>query len=229
MSQRIGGGRLEMQPNSRTMRLPLEVLEQQIAHRNRSGCLHPAVFLDRDGTINVERGYLLDPAEVALLPTVGKAIRLLNRLNVPVVVITNQSALERHMMRLADLEAVNAAILEALREANAHYDALYYCPHRPDRVSPCACRKPKPGLLLQAALDLDLDLRRCFMVGDKRSDLDAARRCGCHTVLVRTGWGEDTYIEVSAEGHMPDYVTRTLLEAVNWIVTQLRTHASDVS
>jgi D-glycero-D-manno-heptose 1,7-bisphosphate phosphatase len=122
---------------------------------------------------------------------------------------------------LADFEAVNAALWKALQGTEAHYDALYYCPHVPDGDMPCACRKPQPGLLLQAAFDLDLDLRRSFMVGDKRSDLEAGRACGCHTVLVRTGWGDGAYQEMVSQGCEPDYVAATLLDASRWIVSQL--------
>ena len=176
-----------------------------------------AVFLDRDGTINEERGYLRTPEDVSLLPTVCEALHLLNTLNIPVVIVTNQSALGRGLMTMAEFEAVNAAFRMALQECGAHYDALYYCPHVPNLVPPCACRKPQPGLLLQAALDLNLDLSRSYMVGDKDTDLEAGYAAGCHTVLVRTGFGEATYQALAMQSRQPNYIASTLIEAVQWI------------
>ncbi len=206
-------------PTSRVMSISLDVLERELAPQanspGKTPC--PAVFVDRDGTINVDRGYLRNSDEVALLPTAGEALHLLNKLDIPLVVITNQSALERGLMKLEQLEAVNTVLWQALQQAQAHYDALYYCPHNPDQAPICACRKPQPGLLLQAAFDLDLDLGRCFIIGDKRSDLEAGRACGCQTVLVRTGWGERTY---ASQEFKPDYTASTLLEAALWIASQ---------
>jgi D-glycero-D-manno-heptose 1,7-bisphosphate phosphatase len=176
-----------------------------------------AVFLDRDGTINKERGYLRVPEDVTLLPTVCEALHLLNHLNIPVIIITNQSALGRGLMTMEEFEAVNAAFRMALQECGAHYDALYYCPHVPNLVSPCACRKPQPGLLLQAALDLNLDLSRSYMVGDKDTDLEAGYAAGCRAVLVRTGFGEATYRSLTTQSRQPHYIATTLIEAVQWI------------
>ncbi len=208
----------KQQPTAQMMELSPDVLKRKLAQKaNNPG--RAAVFIDRDGTINIDRGYLCNPDEVALLPTAGEALRLLNKLDLPVVVITNQSALGRGLMELGRLEAVNTALWQALRPAQAYYEALYYCPHNPDQ-GPCACRKPQAGLLLQAALDLDLDLKRCFMVGDKRSDLEAGYACGCRTILVRTGWGEGTYRELASQKDKPDYVASTLLKASQWIASQ---------
>lgn len=181
----------------------------------------PAVFLDRDGTINEEHGYLREPEAVALLPTVCEALALLNALNIPVIVVTNQSALGRGLMSMAEFYAVNKALWGALHACAAHYDALYYCPHTPDLVPPCACRKPRPGLLLQAAVDFNLDLSRSYIIGDKQSDLDAGYAAGCHAVLVRTGFGEATYKALPAQPRQPDYVAVTLLEAVQWVTRSM--------
>ena len=183
----------------------------------RHTACRPAVFLDRDGTINEERGYLRAPEDVTLLPTVCEALHLLNTLNIPVVIVTNQSALGRGLMTMAEFEAVNAAFRTALQECGAHYDALYYCPHVPNLIPPCTCRKPQPGLLLQAALDLNLDLSRSYMVGDKDTDLEAGYAAGCRTVLVRTGFGEATYRALTTQSRQPNYIASTLIEAVQWI------------
>lgn len=179
--------------------------------------LHSAVFLDRDGTINEEHGYLREPEAVTLLPTVCEALALLNALHIPVIIVTNQSALGRGLMSMVEFDAVNAALWELLQECDVHYDALYYCPHAPDLTPPCACRKPRPGLLLQAAEDFNLDLSRSYIIGDKQSDLDAGYVVGCHTILVRTGLGEATYQALLQQPRQPDYVAPTLLEAVQWV------------
>jgi len=204
------------------MRSSLSELRHFLEQR---GVLHtrPAVFVDRDGTINVEKGYLRRPGDLVLLPGVGEALAQLNAHGIPVVIVTNQSALGRGLMDQAEFEAVSDALWRALRERGAYYDALYYCPHSPDGL-PCDCRKPRPGLLLQAAVDLGLSLSRCFVVGDKRSDLEAGHFCGCQTILVLTGWGQRTYEEIMRAGDVqPNYVADSLLGAVRWIIDHLGT------
>ncbi len=187
----------------------------------RSAGLRSAVFLDRDGTINEEHGYLREPEAVTLLPTVCEALAQLNVLSIPVIIVTNQSALGRGLMSKAEFEAVNAALWRALQACGTHYDALYYCPHTPDCEPLCACRKPQPGLLLQAAEDFNLDLSRSYIIGDKQSDLDAGYAAGCRAVLVRTGFGEETYRALPQQPQQPDYVAATLLEAVQWITRDI--------
>jgi D-glycero-D-manno-heptose 1,7-bisphosphate phosphatase len=202
------------------MRNHLEILKDELSQR-ASRPNKAAVFIDRDGTINVERGYLSNPDDVTLLPTAGEAIHLLNQQNLPVIVITNQSALGRGLMTLPQLEAVNGKLWQALQQYQAHFDALYYCPHNPDEDPSCGCRKPQPGLFFQAALDLGLDLAGCFIVGDKLSDLEAGRACDCQTALVRTGWGEQTYREMISNKIESDHIGSTLLEVSRWIALQL--------
>ncbi len=214
---------MESQLISRRMALALDDLWAGLARKRdqQASAPRPAVFLDRDGTINEEQGYLTAPQNLLLLPTAGEALRLLNQARVPVIVITNQSAIERGLMTLEDLQAVNASLQNALEEFGAHYDALYYCPHAPYHQPACECRKPQPGLLLQAAVDLDLDLRRSFVIGDKVSDLEAGRACGCRTVLVLTGYGEQALAEMQERGLRPDFTAANLVEAVRWILAQL--------
>lgn len=180
-----------------------------------------AVFLDRDGTINQERGYLCAPDDVVLLPTVCEALSLLNQLHIPVIVVTNQAALDRGLMRKEDFDAINKTLKALLQNCGADYDALYYCPHTPDLIPPCSCRKPRPGLLFQAALDYHLDLSRSYMIGDKLSDLQAGYAAGCHVILVRTGFGEATYRALTTQSQQPDFVANTLWEAVQWIIETL--------
>lgn len=187
----------------------------------RCAGLRSAVFLDRDGTINQEHGYLREPEAVTLLPTVCEALALLNTLRVPVIIVTNQSALGRGLMSEVEFDVVNAAVWQALQACNVHYNALYYCPHTPDLVPPCACRKPRPGLLLQAAVDFSLDLSHSYIIGDKQSDLEAGYAAGCRTVLVRTGFGETTYKALTHQPWQPDCVAVTLLEAVQWVTRDI--------
>lgn len=151
--------------------------------------LRPAVFLDRDGVLNVEVNYLHDPKDLLVIEGVGDAIAAFNRAGLPVIVVTNQAGIGRGYYGLDDYRAVNDAMAAVLALAGAHVDGWYCCPHAPWTV--CACRKPRPGLLEQAAAEHGLDLSRSALVGDKESDLLAARAAGCHAVLVRTGYGHE--------------------------------------
>jgi D-glycero-D-manno-heptose 1,7-bisphosphate phosphatase len=183
----------------------------------------PALFLDRDGVINEEVEYLSDPARVSLIPGAAAAIAQLNAASIPVVVVTNQSGLARGMFGPADLAAVTSRLAALLAAEGAHLDASYHCPHHPDGVVPdlaiaCACRKPGIKLLLDAATDLDLDLPRSALVGDKPSDLGAARAAGCAAILVRTGYGR---ITEGASSVTADQVFDDLRAATPWLLTRL--------
>ena len=188
----------------------------------------PAVFVDRDGTINVEQGYICAPESIILLPTAREALQLLNALNILAIIVTNQSALGRGLMTLAEFEAVNAALQATLQANGAHYDALYYCPHLPSTPS-CKCRKPQPGLLMQAAHDLNIDLSQSYMVGDKLSDLEAGYAVGCSTILVRTGFGEATYQLLATQIRQPDYIAATLLQATQWIIHTIQNRSLNIN
>lgn len=188
----------------------------------------PAVFLDRDGTINEQMGYVNHISRFVLLPGVGEAIRQLNGLQVPVVVVTNQSGLARGYFPEALLQAVHAAMRQQLQAVGAHVDAIYVCPHHPEAKEAqfranCNCRKPKTGLLEQAARELNLDLSRSCMVGDRWLDLRCGAAAGMATVLVRTGYGrgEELYIGPQ-EAVQPDFVADDLSAAVGWICASLQ-------
>ena len=153
-----------------------------------------AVFLDRDGTINVEREYLADAEEFELIPGASLAIRRLKDAGFLLVVVTNQSGIGRGYYDEAALERIHARMQEELGAEGGRIDACYFCPHHPHHgIGPyrqaCACRKPLPGLLLQAAADLGIDLSASFMVGDKLSDVEAGLKAGCTPLLVMTGYG----------------------------------------
>jgi len=186
----------------------------------------PAVFLDRDGTLTDEVGYVNHPSRLRLLPRSAEAIRRLNAAGVPAVVVTNQAGIARGYFSQDVLDAVNATLVAQLAEAGARLDGVYVCPHHPTEGAPpyrarCECRKPKPGLLRRAAAELGLDLARSTMIGDKPSDLVPGREVGAATVLVLTGYGRGEW-----EYHRdrfavkPDHVADDLLDAVEWALAQ---------
>jgi D-glycero-D-manno-heptose 1,7-bisphosphate phosphatase len=147
------------------------------------------VFLDRDGTLIEEVGHLGDPARVELLPGVPTALRRLRDAGFVLVVVTNQAGVARGYFTEEAVRAVNARVAEALGEERVLVDGWYFCPHHPEFTGACGCRKPEPGMLRQAARELDLDLSGSWLVGDHPSDAEAARRAGARPVIVRTGHG----------------------------------------
>ncbi len=154
----------------------------------------PALFLDRDGVIIEEVNYLAEVGQVRLLDGAAEAIARVNRAGIPVVVVTNQAGVARGLFPEERVHEVHRHLLSLLRSRGAEVDAFYHCPHHPTAGQgsyrrECACRKPRPGLLLRAAADLALELGRSVLVGDKVSDLEAGAAAGCRTVLVRTGHG----------------------------------------
>ena len=186
------------------------------------------VFLDRDGVINEEVDYLHDPDRVVLVEGAAAAIAALGAAGLAVVVATNQAGIARGMYTERDLGAVTARIAELLAPAGARLDATYFCPHHPEAgvgayLRACRCRKPGPGMLEQAAAELGLDLARSAMVGDKASDLEAARAAGCAAVLVRSGYGAREEARLAAEdrAELADAVFDSLAAAVPWLLARL--------
>ena len=176
-----------------------------------------AVFLDRDGTIIEDREYLGTPSGVAMLAGVELAIKSLKQAGYVLVVVSNQSGVARGMFTAEDVQLVNAELQRQLEQRGAGLDAYYFCPYHPEgRVPEYAqesdLRKPKPGMLLQAAEDLDIDLSASWMVGDSARDVEAGRAAGCRTVWVRTGKDQ------SAEGLEADHLARNLVEAARLIM-----------
>lgn len=189
--------------------------------------LRPAVFLDRDGTINEQMGYINHISRFHLLPGVPEAIRRLNEAGIPVVVVTNQSGLARGYFPAELLTAVHEKMVTLLAEHGAHVDGIYICPHHPEakreeyRLN-CDCRKPKTGLLVQAANDLGLDLTRSFVVGDRWSDLKTAANCGATPVLVLTGYGSGDALYIGpTQVVQPAMIGDDLAAAVQWILEKL--------
>jgi D-glycero-D-manno-heptose 1,7-bisphosphate phosphatase len=158
--------------------------------------LRPAVFIDRDGTLNVEVDYLHRVEDVALIPGAASALAKLNRLGIPVIVVTNQSGIGQGRFTWAEYGAVMAKLDDMLKTDDARIDAAYAAPHSPKGKGQYnhpdhPDRKPNPGMLERAAREHRIDLRRSWMIGDKDVDLQAGRNAGCRVALVRTGYGAE--------------------------------------
>ena len=177
-----------------------------------------AVFLDRDGTINVEKEYLYQAKDFEFIPGVPEAVRLLNQAGIMVVVVTNQSGVARGYYTEDDVENLHRHIAGELERSGAHVDAWLYCPHHPSGrgsyALPCDCRKPLPGMLREAARRYDIDLELSTMIGDKLADIEAGHSAGCRTILVRTGYG------AAEEQHVGPHTTvcDNLLSAVKCLL-----------
>ena len=186
-----------------------------------------AVFLDRDGTINEEVGYLDSLDKLKIIPGAYEAIRLINESGMKAVVISNQAGVARGFFTEDFVKITHEHLQAALRQKGAYIDNFYYCPHHPtDGIDPyrkdCNCRKPAPGMLLQAAHDLDIDLTRSYLVGDRFRDMEAANKVGVKGVLVKTGYGQellqDDGPDKAAPENKPDFIAADILEAVRWIL-----------
>ena len=184
--------------------------------------MRPAVFLDRDGTIIEERGYLDRLDLLEFYSFTADAIRLLNRAGYATVVITNQGGIGRGIIDEPFLHLVHRTIDARLAAGNAKIDRYYFCPHHPDAIVPelrvkCTCRKPAPGMIEQACRELSLDPARSVMIGDRRLDVAAGNNAGTRGILVRTGHG--AHEEAMPLGAArPDAILNNLMEAVGWIL-----------
>lgn len=183
-----------------------------------------AVFVDRDGTINVDVDFLSAPGQIQLIPRSALAIRDLNDLGIPVIVITNQSGIARGLYSETDLTAIHAAMNGMLAEENAKITEYFYCPHHPTDgiaryVTDCDCRKPKPGMLIAAQKKYGFDLKRSYLVGDKCVDMQAARSVGATAVQVATGYGAG---EKDLCAGSRDHFAADLYEAVQFIKNHLQ-------
>jgi D-glycero-D-manno-heptose 1,7-bisphosphate phosphatase len=181
---------------------------------------HPAVFLDRDGTLNEEMGYINHVSRFRLLPQAVPAIRRLNEAGLKVVVVTNQSGAARGYFPASLVDEIHALLQKILAAGGARLDGLYACLHGPEED--CACRKPKPTLIQQAARDLDLDLTRSYLVGDRFKDIETAANAGVKGILVLTGYGLGEYDYLrAAQKVQPVQVAPDLEAAVEWILQDL--------
>jgi len=183
-----------------------------------------AIFIDRDGTISDEVGYVNHVSRYRVFPFSGEAIKLINVSPLKSVLVTNQAGVARGYFKEEVIGQVHSKLREELGNHGAKLDAIYYCPHHPTVGEPpyrqeCNCRKPKPGLLHRAADDLSINLQNSYMIGDRYSDVKLAHSVGARGVLVLTGYGRGEYeYQRDQWTREPDYVAEDLLGAVKWIL-----------
>jgi len=184
----------------------------------------PAVFMDRDGTISEEIGYVNHVSRYRVFAYSAEAVRLLNANDWLAILVTNQAGVARGYFTEEMVEKVHGVLESELGRGGARLDAVYYCAHHPLVGEPpycidCNCRKPKPGLILRAATEFDIDLSRSWMIGDRYSDIELARNAGVRSVFVLSGYGRGEWEhQRSGWEHQPDLVAEHLLEAVRMII-----------
>jgi histidinol-phosphate phosphatase family protein len=175
--------------------------------------MNKAVFLDRDGVINRKApgdGYIVHWREFEILPRVVEAIRKLNQAAYRLIVVTNQRAVAKRQITLGELEDLHQKMIAEVARFGALIDGVYFCPH--DIASKCGCRKPEPGMLLRALEEFEIDPRLSWMIGDSTVDIEAGRRAGCRTALIKACWNE----RGGAEG--ADILAEDLYQAVEIIL-----------
>lgn len=170
------------------------------------------VLIDRDGTIIIGQHYLSSPDQIELLPNAAAGIALLRSLGFRVVVVTNQSAIGRDIISIEALGEIHRRLRQVLRRESTEVDAIYFCPHLPD--DGCKCRKPSIGMAERAALEHNISLSECFVIGDNVCDIELGKNISATTILVRTGYGKKVEKEKETQ---PDYVVDTLFDAAHLI------------
>ena len=178
----------------------------------------PAVFIDRDGTINVEKNYLHRYEDWEWTPGAINAIKVLNDAGFLVIVVTNQAGVARGMYGEDDILRLHEQVDRELASHGAHVDGYYYCPHHPDHgeTRECECRKPEPGMLLEAQRDHDIDMNSSYMIGDKLSDVEAGMAAHVKSILVTTGYGAEAAAKLPPDAH----TAANLSEAVQMILRE---------
>jgi D-glycero-D-manno-heptose 1,7-bisphosphate phosphatase len=182
------------------------------------------VLLDRDGTINVEKNYLTDPSQLALLPGAAEGLRSLQAAGYLLAVVTNQSAVGRGYMSAERLAEINARFTALLAAEGVRLDGIYACPHAP--WDGCGCRKPLPGLVRQAESGLRFKAASAVVIGDNHSDIELGRNVGALTVLVRTGHGREVESQGTAS---PDFIVDDLREAADLVLSRITQRVSSPS
>jgi D-glycero-D-manno-heptose 1,7-bisphosphate phosphatase len=195
--------------------------------------MNKAVFLDRDGTLIQDLGYICHFHQVGFFSFAAAAVRAMNEAGYLVIVVSNQSAVARGICRPDDVERLHRELQAHFKKEDAAIAAFYYCPFLADgKVSRYRCesplRKPEPGMLLKAARDFELDLPASFMIGDKTDDILAGQRAGCRTMLVRTGQGRGSERSWPDGGQRPDYIVDDLLAASALLATLAKIKKSRV-
>jgi D-glycero-D-manno-heptose 1,7-bisphosphate phosphatase len=186
-----------------------------------------AVFLDRDGTINEEVGYVNHIDRFILLPGAIEAIREINRAGLRCVVISNQSGVARGYFPESLVIQVHEKMKSILEERGGYFDGIYYCPHHPSEGQgpyrkDCQCRKPKIGMLKMASEELGIDLRRSYVVGDRMVDIMLAENAGSKGILVLTGYGKGELEFHGKKGPTPRFIAQDILDAVKWIIEDIK-------
>lgn len=187
----------------------------------------PAVFIDRDGTISEEVGYVNHPSRFRIFPYAAEAVRLLNDAGWLAILVTNQAGVARGYFTEDLIAVVHDHLRGELEAGGARLDAVYYCPHHPSvgeapYRARCDCRKPQPGLILRAARDFEIDLQRSWMIGDRPSDTELARNANVNAAFVLSGYGRGEWEYGRAEWkHQPDLVADDLLGAVRMILARM--------
>ena len=181
-----------------------------------------AIFLDRDGTIIEEVGYLKSTKRIRLIPRAAESIKMLKNFGFKIVVVSNQSGVARGYFDESIVRIVNEEIIKIFLENDAPIDAIYYCPHHPqyglEKDRHCDCRKPKTGMLFKAVNDLNIDLNKSVIIGDKRTDVETGNNLGITSILVLTGFGKHEYAKIISEGKpKPDYVVENIYKAAQYI------------
>ncbi|HQI41583.1 MAG: hypothetical protein B6D44_01855 [Ignavibacteriales bacterium UTCHB2] len=183
--------------------------------------VNKAVFLDRDGTINFDTGYIGDAEKVELLPGVGKSLaELKNIYHFKLIVISNQSGIARGLITKEQVEQVNNVINAKLKEFNVQIDAFFYCPHHPDfnNEELCKCRKPEIGMINEAVNKFNIDLSKSYLIGDSEVDILAAKNAGLKSILVRTGKGDTSLSILQNDNNFPSFVAENFSKAAKHII-----------
>lgn len=184
-----------------------------------------AVFIDRDGTINIDVGYPNSYDDIKIYPYSFEAVKKIKDAGFLTVIITNQSGVGRGLIKLENLEDIHARMNQEFLKHGVPFDGIYFCPHHAQSDDPkygleCDCRKPLPGMGQQAASELDIDASRSYMIGDKVADILFGQNINAKPILVLTGYGEEALSELEARGIQPAYVAQTFLDAAAWIAAQ---------
>ena len=175
----------------------------------------PAIFLDRDGTINHDKNYLCDEKQLKLYKNIEKPLLKFKEMGFKIVIVTNQSGIARNYFSVTKLNKINSKLIEMLKKLKVKVDAMYYCPHGPN--DNCECRKPKAGMALKAAKDLNIDLKKSYMIGDSVRDYLFGYNFGGKGILVLTGHGKKQLEKVKDEKQKPLAVVRSLSQSVEVI------------
>ena len=172
-----------------------------------------AIFLDRDGVINKEIGYLSDPNKFELIEGVLKALKIFRQKEFLLIIITNQAGIARGYYTEETLSEIHKRMISLLKENDIALDDIYFCPHHPELTGPCDCRKPNPGMILKAKNTHNIDLQSSYMVGDTLNDIKTGLNAKCKTVLVLTGYGAEEEKKINVI--KPDFIFKNLLEFAN--------------